>query len=85
MKRAEYERGLHAKVETNAERYTKEANALNVRLQDLEVQVVLCAASIFTYSIQDKDGYILVEGLNPTYANANDYRQFVLALRGKDE
>lgn len=81
MKRHEYERSLRVPANNLIEHYRRESNRLDALLVDLRIQVIVYEeGSLYRYKICNEAGDALIEGLDPMYANASDYRRIVLAL-----
>jgi len=79
VKRPKYERSLQAPSITLIEHYR--SMLVNALLADLCIQVIAYKeGSLYRYKICNEAGDALIEGLDPMYANASDYRRIVLAL-----
>lgn len=81
MRRSEYESHMTHRTDPLETRFMKETSRLDALLADLRVKVNLYQeGSIFMYRLLDQNENEIIEGLNPAYANAGDYRRIVLAL-----
>lgn len=87
MRRGEYEQQISRTVrsvnESLAARYMMETSRLDALLSDLQVKInVYQDGGLWLYRILDwPSEQPLIEGLNPAYANAGDYRRIVLRVR----
>lgn len=83
MKRADYERNLaRTTVESLETRYMRETSRLDALLSDLHVRINLYQeGGLYLYRILDADDRSIIDGLNPAYANEQDYRRIVLQVR----
>jgi hypothetical protein len=87
MRRSEYEKATRTLgTDPKTTRYAGDAKRLSDLLKDLNVQVVLYKeGQYYRFKIIDiKTEAAVLEGLNPLYANPNDYRTVLLALHAKD-
>lgn len=77
MRRSEYE---SARIPTTVEQKFKSlAAALNSELVGDNVEVEFYEDSLYFFRLV-RQSRVLIDGLNPAYANSGDYRRIILAL-----
>ena len=81
MRRAEYEAARQTQHPVHT-RFKGLARAIETELRDLGIEIDLYDEGMYMFRIC-RGNNVLIDGLNPAYANGGDYRRIILALEDK--